>query len=228
MPPKQLLCIIPISTTGITQSLAAIYTSTTQVQLDFIDGRGLTTCPPCIENHEQAVVSSVAMLPRVADILATRQFDGILTCCFSDHPLVYALRRQTSTPVTGIFQAALRMAVPTTETNERFGIVTTTAAWEPVLQESVQELGYGAQCVGVRATRLGVLDLENLPESHVVEVFRGSAQELVDAGATRIILGCAGMVSLRRGIQAALPPRVRIIDGVEAGITVLVRGLMDD
>ncbi|KAF4493478.1 asp glu hydantoin racemase [Fusarium agapanthi] len=228
MPPKKLLCIIPISTTGITQSLAAIYTSTTQVQLDFIDGSGLTTCPPCIENHEQAVVSSVAMMPRVADFNATRQFDGILTCCFSDHPLVYALRRQTSTPVTGIFQAALRMAVPTTETaNERFGIVTTTAAWEPVLQESVEELGYGAHCVGVRATRLGVLDLESLPESHVVEVFRRSAQELVDAGATRIILGCAGMVSLRRGIQAVLPPRVRIIDGVEAGITVLARGLKD-
>lgn len=116
------------------------------------------------------------------------------------------------------------MAVPTTETeNERFGIVTTTAAWEPVLQESVHGLGYGAHCVGVRATRLGVLDLESLPESHVVEVFRRSAQELVDAGATRIILGCAGMASLRRGIQAVLPPRVRIIDGVEAGITVLAR-----
>ncbi|KAF5674690.1 asp glu hydantoin racemase [Fusarium denticulatum] len=138
MPPKKLLCIIPISTTRITQSLAAIYTSTTQVQLDFIDGRGLTTCPQCIENHEQAAVSSVAMLPRVTDFLSARSFDGILACCFSDHPLVYALRRQTSTPATGIFQAALRMAVPTTETvNERLGIVTTTAAWEPVLQESV-------------------------------------------------------------------------------------------
>ncbi|KAF5612740.1 asp glu hydantoin racemase [Fusarium tjaetaba] len=224
MPPKKLLCIIPISTTGITQSLAAIYTSTTQVQLDFIDGRGLATCPPCIENHDQAVVSSVAMLPRVTDFLATRQFDGILTCCFSDHPLVYALRRQTSTPVMGIFQAALKMAVPTTETgNERFGIVTTTAAWEPVLQESVEELGYGAHCVGVCATRLGVLDLESLPESHVIEVFRRSAQELADAGATRIILGCAGMASLRRGIQAVLSSRVRIIDGVEAGIALLAR-----
>ncbi|KAF4417434.1 asp glu hydantoin racemase [Fusarium acutatum] len=224
MPPKKLLCIIPISTTGITQSLAAIYTSTTKVQLDFIDGSGLATCPPCIESHDQAVVSSVAMLPRVTDFLATRQFDGILTCCFSDHPLVYALRRQTSTPVTGIFQAALKMAVPTMETeNERFGIVTTTAAWEPVLQESVQKLGYGAHCVGVRATRLGVLDLESLPESHVIDVFRRSAQELVEAGATRIILGCAGMASLRRGIQAVLPSRVRIIDGVEAGITVLAR-----
>ncbi|KAF5714099.1 asp glu hydantoin racemase [Fusarium mundagurra] len=224
MPPKKLLCIIPISTTGITQSLAAIYTSTTQVQLDFIDGSGLATCPPCIENHDQAVVSSVAMLPRVTDFLATRQFDGILTCCFSDHPLVYALRRQTSTPVMGIFQAALKMAVPTTETeNERFGIVTTTAAWEPVLQESVQELGYGAHCVGVRATRLGVLDLESLPESEVIEVFRRSAQELVDARATRIILGCAGMASLRRGIQAVLSSRVRIIDGVEAGIALLAR-----
>ncbi|KLO90141.1 uncharacterized protein FFB20_09133 [Fusarium fujikuroi] len=224
MPPKKLLCIIPISTTGITQSLAAIYKSPTQVQLDFIDGSGLRTCPPCIENHEQAVESSVAMLPRVTDLLAARQYDGILTCCFSDHPLVYALQRQTSTPVTGIFQAALMMAVPTMETeSERFGIVTTTAAWEPVLQDSVQELGYGAHCVGVRATRLGVLDLESLPESHVVEVFRRSAQELMDAGATSIILGCAGMASLRRGIQAVLPPRVRIIDGVEAGIAVLAR-----
>jgi Asp/Glu/hydantoin racemase len=225
MSSKKLLCIIPISTTGITRSLRAIYPSTSQVQLEFIDGSGLESCPPCIENHEQAVLSSVATLPRVIELLATHQFDGILVCCFSDHPLVYALRQRTSTPVTSIFQAALEMAVSPRETvNERFGIVTTTAAWEPVLQKSVQELGYGAHCVGVRATQLGVLKLESLPECHVVETFRQSTQELLDAGATSIILGCAGMANLQSTIQAVLPPQVCVIDGVEAGIVILAGG----
>ncbi|KAK1993405.1 Asp/Glu/Hydantoin racemase [Colletotrichum falcatum] len=216
----RLLCIVPISTTGMTEDLGRIYKSTPGLEVSFIDGRGLSGCPPCIENQEQAFQSTSAMLPRAVDYIASHVPDGVLVCCFSDHPLVHALRELVAVPVTGMFQAALQEA---TRHGVKFGIVTTARAWEESLAESVSELGFRGNSAGVAATGLGPLELESLDREAVVARIAMFSKPLIDKGAQSIILGCAGMTALEADIAAALPPGTRTVDGVRAGIGILSR-----
>ncbi|OHF02042.1 Asp/Glu/Hydantoin racemase [Colletotrichum orchidophilum] len=221
--PTTLLCIIPISTTGMTEDLTRIYPSTPSLQITFIDGRDLKNCPPCIENHAQAISSTNALLPRAVEHITTHRPDAVLVCCFSDHPLVYALRERFASdeiPITGIFQAALQEA---TADGGKFGIVTTAAAWETPLTESVHHLGYGRFSAGVAATGLSPLELESLDRGVVVHRIAAYSKPLIDAGAESIILGCAGMTALEEDVLSALPPSMKTIDGVRAGIRFLSR-----
>ncbi|KAL0936857.1 hydantoin racemase [Colletotrichum truncatum] len=215
-----LLCIIPISTTGMTDSLSRLYPSTPGVAITFIDGRDLDECPPCIENHEQALSSTEAVLPRVTSYLNSHAVDGVLVCCFSDHPLVYALQEKFQLPITGIFQAALEEA---TEDGEKFGIVTTAHAWEDILTVSVKELGFQKHSAGVASTGLGVLELESLDRQTVLERIATSSKRLIDNETKSIILGCAGMTALEHDIQQVLPSPIKTIDGVRSGIRTLTR-----
>ncbi|KAF5517735.1 Uncharacterized protein CGCA056_v010456 [Colletotrichum aenigma] len=216
----RLLCIIPISTTGMTDDLTRLYPSRPDVEITFIDGRDFIECPPCIENHEQALQSTKAVLPRAIDYINSKPVDAVLVCCFSDHPLVYALQDIFTIPVTGIFQAALQEG---TQDGGKFGVVTTAQAWEPILTKSLDDLGFESKSAGVLATGLGVLELESLERGVVVERIASFARRLIDNGATSIILGCAGMAALEDDIQKALPPSVATIDGVRSGIDILAR-----
>ncbi|TEA18471.1 Uncharacterized protein C8034_v009494 [Colletotrichum sidae] len=215
----RILCIIPISTTHMTDDLARLYPSTPGLDVTFVDGRGLPGCPPCIENDVQAVESTAAVLPRAVEYIDSHDVDGVLVCCFSNHPLVHALREVCSLPVTGIVQAALHDAVR--DGASSFGIVTTAHAWEEVLAASVGDLGYGGSSAGVAATGLGVLELESLDRRVVVERILVCTRRLVDNGATGVILGCAGMAALEQDIRQRLPPGTRTIDGVRSGIDML-------
>jgi allantoin racemase len=202
-----------------TQDLRAMYPSSQGLEVIFVDGSGLEDCPPCIENHEQAVQSTLALLPRSKDAINTYNPDGVLVCCFSDHPLVYALRESFTLPVTGIFQAALQDA---TADGGKFGIITTADAWEPILEKSVKDFGLYEKCTGVKATGLGVLELESLPRPVVVQRIGKHAMQMVEHGADSIVLGCAGMANLEADIRRTLPSGVWTIDGVRSGIQILM------
>ncbi|GJC90134.1 uncharacterized protein ColLi_12972 [Colletotrichum liriopes] len=216
--PTRLLCIVPISTTGMTEDLGRIYRSTRGLEITFIDGRDLVGCPPCIENQAQALESTRAMLPRAIDYINSHTLDGVLVCCFSDHPLVYALRELATIPVTGIFQAALQEA---SQGGGKFGIVTTARAWETLLTDSVGNLGFREYSAGVAATGLGPLELKSLDREVVVDRIAMFSKSLIDSGARSIILGCAGMTALEASILAALPQGMKTVDGVRAGINIL-------
>ncbi|KAK1519540.1 Asp/Glu/Hydantoin racemase [Colletotrichum costaricense] len=218
----RLLCIIPISTTGMTDDLARVYHSTATFQITFVDGRDLDDCPPCIENHAQAISSTNAVLPRAIEYISTHSPHAVLVCCFSDHPLVYALEERygDEVPVTGIFQAALQEA---TASGGKFGIVTTSTSWEQPLKDSVDDLGFGTYSTGVAATGLSPLELESLDRDFVIDRIATSSKPLIDNGAESIILGCAGMAVLEDNILSALPPSIKTIDGVRSGMTILSR-----
>ena len=218
MSKTSLLCIIPISTTGMTDELRRMHPSTKNLDISFIDGSGLEKCPPCIENNEQAIESANAILPRAISAMKSHLFDGILVCCFSDHPLVYELRQNCVIPVLGIFEAAIEDA---TSSAGRFGIVTTARSWETILMQSVRDLHYDQRCAGIRATGLSVLDLAALPRNEVIETIKASIDLLRESGATSIILGCAGMAGMENSIGALLPSEIRLIDGVRSGLNCL-------
>ena len=204
-----------------TDDLRKIYAPTPASDITFLDGSGLKDCPPCIENDEQAAQSSDALLPRVLEAVNSHTYDGILVCCFSDHPLVYELRRRCDVAVTGIFQAAIEEAIAH---GGNFGICTTALAWQSILAKSVRDNGYEKGFIGVLATGIGVLELETLPRSQVLDTIISNAMQLVNGGATSIILGCAGMAKVEDSAQARLPQGIKVIDGMKAGISNLQKG----
>ncbi|KAK9455925.1 Asp/Glu/hydantoin racemase [Dipodascopsis uninucleata] len=214
----RLLLINPNSTKAMTDDLRRLYWSKPGLALEFLDGSGLPLCPAAIENATDSINSAAAVLPRALEFIKSNKVDGVLVCCFSDHPLVYILREQVDIPVFGIFHATLQTAWML---GTDFGIVTTALAWQPILTKSVRDAGMQERSVGVVSTGLGVLDLERLPRDHVISTIKSCVIPLVEKGAKSIILGCAGMSILEERLKEILPSDIEIIDGVKYGISLL-------
>lgn len=211
----RLLLVNPNSTSSMTENLAHLYSGLPNISLEFIDGSDVPGCPPAIENQTHSVQSAALLLPKILGRIAESPVDGILICCFSDHPLVPILRENTDVPIMGIFQASLQAAAMM---ERKFGIVTTAMAWQPILTSSVLALGAQRSSAGVIATGLGVLELESKPQDVVLKRIEECTTTLIESGARCIILGCAGMAPLERMLKRILPREIAIIDGVRYGI----------
>jgi Asp/Glu/hydantoin racemase len=210
-----LLLVNPNSTGSMTAELSRIYSGIAPASLSFIDGSSIQGCPPAIENQTQSVISAALLLPLILSHIADSPVDGILVCCFSDHPLVPILRENVDVPVLGIFHASLQAA---SMLDRKFGIVTTAMAWQPILTASVQAAGAHGSSAGVIATGLGVLELESRPQDEVLRRIEECTSTLIERGASCIVLGCAGMAPLEKLLNDILPNEIKIIDGVRYGI----------
>lgn len=217
-PNPRLLLVNPNSTSSMTAELARLYSSIPHITLSFLDGSDVPGCPPAIENQTHSVISAALLLPLVLTRLADSPVDGILVCCFSDHPLVPVLRENVGVPVMGIFHASLQAAAML---DRKFGIVTTAMAWQPILTASVAAAGARDSSAGVMATGLGVLELESRPQDEVLEKIEQCTSTLINRGATCIILGCAGMAPLEKLLKDILPSEIKAVDGVRYGIHLL-------
>jgi Asp/Glu/hydantoin racemase len=202
-----------------TTELSYLYSGIPSASLSFLDGSGVNGCPPAIENQTHSVISAALLLPVVLSHIAVSPVDGILVCCFSDHPLVPILRENVHVPVMGIFHASLQAAAML---DRKFGIVTTAMAWQPILSASVEAAGAQSSSAGVIATGLGVLELESRPRDEVLKRIEECTSTLIDRSANCIILGCAGMAPLEKLLRDILPSEIKIIDGVRYGIHFLV------
>jgi Asp/Glu/hydantoin racemase len=228
MPPRQekshLLLVNPNGTNEMTTTLWRLYCETPYATLSIVDGSDVPGCPAAIEDHTSSVISAGLMLPVVLKTVALHaqakaDIDGILICCFSDHPLVQVLRENVNIPVMGIFHASLHAV---SMLDRKFGIVTTAMAWQPILTTSVRIAGAQDSSAGVISTGLGVLELESRPRDEVLARIEECTTMLIDRGARCIILGCAGMAPLEKLLRDTLPSEIKIIDGVRYGIQFLV------
>jgi Asp/Glu/hydantoin racemase len=167
---------------------------------------------------------------------------GVLVACYSDHPLVDMLKKDVTRPgfhTLDIFEASIKAAVKSIKPSEKFGVVTTGKAWEPLLTDgALRMLSEGSlgddvepdSFAGVVGTGLGVLELHEGDSSNVKSLMAQAAKELVSKGAAAICLGCAGMSGLEAIVDSAVntddsAKKVLVIDGVKAGIEIL-RGLL--
>ena len=214
-----LLLVNPNSTGSMTGELSRLYSAIPHASLSFLDGSNIKGCPPAIENQTHSVISAALLLPLILSHISHSPVDGILVCCFSDHPLVPILRENVNVPVMGIFHASLQAA---SMLDRKFGIVTTAMAWQPILTASVQAAGAYGSSAGVIATGLGVLELESRPQDEVLRRIKECTTTLIDRGASCIVLGCAGMAPLEKLLKDILPSEIKIIDGVRYGIHFLV------
>ena len=202
---------------------------------------GPADCPASIDNEDDARSSSVKCFEKLTERIPSEQaaiydeYDAFLVACYSVHPLVDLLRNHIKKQshdkhVTGIFEASITVAMSMLPISSaaKFGIVTTGQAWEPVLTDGVQNFfgGNSSRFAAVVSTGLNAGELHNAPdtaerlEAAVVKLLRGDP--LVDV----ICLGCAGMAGMddivRRGAKKVSRDQIKIVDGVKAGVTVLV------
>lgn len=159
--------------------------------------------PPAIQGAEDGARATPPLLDLVRQAEA-RSADGIIIGCFDDTGLQQAAGL-ASCPVIGIGQAAYHFAALR---NWRFSVVTTLPVSVPVIEANIETLGLAGYLGKVRASNIPVLDLESDPvasEARIVdEARRAEEEDDIDA----VILGCAGMVTLARSVEAALNSRV--------------------
>lgn len=170
--------------------------------------------PVSIEGHTDEVISSYYMLKLIAE--KQEEYDGYLIACFSNHPSIEVLRELTGKPVVGIAEGACHVAALL---GNRFGIVTTSKRWVPMLQEAVECFGIKEKCAGVFGTGLSVVQLKELAKEEVEEEIIKTGRRAIASGAEALCLGCAGMSGLQRRIEKEL--MVPVVDSCEAGLMML-------
>ena len=177
-------------------------------------------------------------------------YDGFLVACYSHHPLVGKIKAEVAREgkgrrrqyVTGIFEASVLMCLNVLAEEETFGIVSTGKVWEVGLTVAVNKflgLGDGEKVVlggrfsGCETTGLNASELHELPAEEVRGKMRDATKRLLrngDWSLGAICLGCAGMVGLDDAVREACIEElgvekggeVRIVDGVKAGVSMLV------
>lgn len=229
-----ILVINPNSTESMTDSLKPLVDS-----LNFKDTTHeyftAPSGPKSINDEDDAVESVKHCLPALESVLT--QYDGYLVACFSKHPLVPILKGELAIlkerkPVTGIFEASVSTSLQIIHPDEQFGIVSTGKVWERIFSEALVDfLGTGSEAskhfAGVETTGLNATDLHDAPSEEVRKRVKDAVKRLLKKGRVgAICLGCAGMSRMNEMVREACIEelgdidggRVRIVDGVQAGV----------
>ncbi|MEN9420371.1 MAG: hypothetical protein RI988_3992 [Pseudomonadota bacterium] len=144
------------------------------------------------------------------------RFDAVLIGCFGD-PGLFALRESCPAPVTGLAEASFIEAAQ----GGPFAVVTGGVRWKPMLLRLAAALGFGQALVHVETVTPTGAQLRADPA--LARDTIGKACEVAAAsGARRVIVGGAGLAGLAAALQAQCP--LPLIDSVEAGLRVLLRG----
>lgn len=139
-------------------------------------------------------------------------FDAYIVACYGD-PGLHAAREVTLRPVIGIAEASLYTA---SILAARFSIVTVIPRIKTMLEEMVENYGFGRKVVNVRTTPLYVLDIERDPAG-ALETLREEARRAVaEDDAEAILLGCAGFAEFADELEAELG--IPVLDGVVCAV----------
>ena len=92
----------------------------------------------------------------------------------------------------------------------------------PAIEHNLVRYGLAARCIGVRASDIAVLDLDEADSSARRRISNEIRSSVDNDRAEAIVLGCAGMADLAASLSAEFG--VPVIDGVAAAV-VLAEGL---
>jgi len=165
--------------------------------------------PPSIEGYYDEVFSIPGI---IAEMRKAGDVDATIIACFDDTGLD-AARCLSLTPVIGIGEAAFHVA---SMIAHKFGVVTTLSRSIAPIEHNLQKYGLASRCSGVRASDVGVLELEE-PESNARKSIAAQIERAVhDDGAETIVLGCAGMADLASDLARIVG--VPVLDGIACAV----------
>ena len=206
----QLVVINPNTTVEMTAAIERAAASVARPDAEIV---AVTSAmgPASIESHYDEALAVPGVLAAIA---AHPEADGYLLACFGD-PGLDAAREVADAPVLGIAQAAMHIAAPL---GRGFSIVTTLDRTTGRAHDLVSHYGFAAQCRGIHACDIPVLELDTSPDT--AEMLTKACREaLATDGSDVIVLGCAGMAEL--ATQMSVELGAPVVDGVAAGIGML-------
>ncbi|MFI5779831.1 aspartate/glutamate racemase family protein [Nocardia sp. NPDC051570] len=175
-----------------------------------------TMGPASIESHYDEALAVPGLLAEIAR--GEREgVDGYVIACFGD-PGLYAARELARGPVIGIAEAAMSAA---SHLGRGFSVVTTLARTVGQAADLAERYGMARFCLGVHATDIPVLELDD-PKVRAVIADACRAAVAAD-GSEAVVLGCAGMADLCAHLTEETG--VPVVDGVAAA-TLSVQSLV--
>jgi allantoin racemase len=134
--------------------------------------------------------------------------DAIVIACFDDTGLAQ-VRAVSACPVLGIGEASYTVA---SMAGGRFSVVTSLQISVPVIERNIVQSGFGAQCKGIHASDLEVLEIDGGTEDVRAKLASAILSAHSADESRAVILGCAGMTALAKDL--AERTHVLLVDGV--------------
>lgn len=221
----KILILNPNSSEKVTNDMKQIVPQIPEIEYTYYTAP--SEAPKEISGSETSKKSEEIVLPDITDKKILDEVDGVLVCCYSDHPLIYSLSNLTKKPVLGIMQASLLASLLDPLINQRI-IITSFDAWEPLLDQAIQKFHgldqFPETFVPTQSLNINVVNLNNPDEfSKIEDRVRHILNQYESVNC--VLLGCAGMVGLDIKLSA-LFSQVKFIDSIKVGcefLGVLVR-----
>ncbi len=164
------------------------------------------------EGNFESYLAALAVMDAV--LAYPDPYDAVIQAGYGEHGRE-GLQELLEVPVVDITEAAASTAM---YLGHRFSVVTTLDRTVPLIEDRLKLAGLDQRCASVRASGLGVLELESDPERAVKAIVEQSTRAVSDDHAEVICLGCGGMAELEEQVREATG--VPIVDGVRAAVTI--------
>lgn len=164
------------------------------------------------EGNFESYLAAIAVMDKVVNY--TEPYDAVIQAGYGEHGRE-GLQELLEVPVVDITEAAASTAQ---FLGHKYSVVTTLDRTVPLIEDRLKLAGLTDRCASVRASGLGVLELESDPERAVAAIVEQSRQAVQNDKAEVIVLGCGGMAELEAKVAEATG--VPIVDGVRAAVTI--------
>ena len=166
--------------------------------------------PESVEGNLESYLAAVAVMDRV--LAYTEPYDAVVQAGFGEHGRE-GLQELLDVPVVDITEAAAHTACLV---GRSYSVVTSLERTVPQIEDRLKLAGLSERCASVRASGLGVLELEADPGGAVDAIVRVARQAIEQDRAEVICLGCGGMTGLEEKVAAATG--VPVVDGVASAV----------
>ncbi len=164
------------------------------------------------EGNFESYLAAVAVMDAITAYEGP--YDAVIQAGYGEHGRE-GLQELLDVPVVDITEAAASTAM---YLGHKYSVVTTLDRTVPLIEDRLKLAGLDARCASVRASGLGVLELESEPDRAVRAIVEQARAAVERDYAEVICLGCGGMAELEEQVRAATG--VPIVDGVRSAVTV--------
>ena len=206
--------------------ILVVNVNTTQSMTDSIAAQARTVAAPgteiieltprfgaeSCEGNFDSYLAAIGVMDRVLSY--PDPFDAVIQAGYGEHGRE-GLQELLDEPVVDITEAAASTAM---FLGHKYSVITTLDRTVPLIEDRLKLAGLDARCASVRASGLGVLELEGDPARAVATIVEQAARAVAEEKAEVIVLGCGGMAGLDEQIRERTG--VPVVDGVAAAVTI--------
>ena len=206
--------------------ILVVNVNTTQSMTDSIAAQARTVAAPgteiieltprfgaeSCEGNFDSYLAAIGVMDRVLSY--PDPFDAVIQAGYGEHGRE-GLQELLDEPVVDITEAAASTAMFLWH---KYSVITTLDRTVPLIEDRLKLAGLDARCASVRASGLGVLELEEDPARAVATIVEQAARAVAEEKAEVIVLGCGGMAGLDEQIRKRTG--VPVVDGVAAAVTI--------